>query len=82
MLPAGIEITLQEVDDDMAGAVAGKMIPMESDPFGCRQFDPDVMIFQPDGVVGGAGDLMAVIVMGGVPFGGIAWRRARCGPGR
>ena len=50
----------------MCGAIPGEPVTMEGNPFGCGDFYADMVVFQPDGVIGWPGDLLAVVIMRGV----------------
>ena len=66
MLPAGIEIALEKIDDDVAGTIGRKSIAMKGYAFGGGELDLYVMVLQPDRVIIRPGDLLAMRVMGGI----------------
>lgn len=65
MLPAGVEVTLEEIDDDMSGMALSvrEGIAVKGDAFGGGQLDSDLIVFEPDRIVIRAGDLLAMRIV-------------------
>src|SRR5580658_5836160 len=77
MLPAGVEIALKQIQDKATRPTLRKAVAMKGHPFGSGKLHPDIIvIFQPNRIIGGPGDLMAVVIMGGIAR---SW--IRLGPG-